>query len=129
MPRSRPPSSGSGAPDRRGPGAGAVWLPHYTADSLPTALLPEVQPVTDSGGSCVWLLTRDNERIAALWPPDYRARFHPLRIYDEKDALVWSEQQRRDVGGGYSSVHVERLPAACRTGPRAWWVRPLQPTG
>lgn len=64
----------------------------------------------------------------ALWYPGYWARFDPVRIYDSRGLLVWSElDPPRDVEGGFVEVFVDRIPEQCRTNdyPYPWWVVPL----
>ncbi len=107
------------------PGAGQVWLPAHGSDTTPRAAI-EATVVGDAEQRCVWLRATDGTRHAVLWPSGYRARFGPVRIYDERDRLVWQESDAvRTVGGGFSTVHVERIPKACRTGDDAWWMAPL----
>jgi hypothetical protein len=80
----------------------------------------------DRTHGCVWLIY-GGSIYAALWPPGYYGRWNPLRLYTKKGRLVWRRGQRYDVGGGFSSVHVDRIKPACRTpGDRsyAWWVVP-----
>jgi hypothetical protein len=79
--------------------------------------------VGDARLGCVWLYdegTRANR--AVLWPKGYRAAFHPVRIYDPDGVIVWREGEQRSLGGGPSPVHVDRIPARCRTGDLAWWL-------
>ena len=117
----RPPTSPRPSPP---PPADVLALPYYSSDSVPAAQIPDVQIVTDPARTCVWLQRANGDRVAALWPQGYRARFAPLRVYDHRDQLVWTELEVRTAGGGLSEVYVERLPEQCRTGRYAWWVAP-----
>jgi len=76
----------------------------------------------DARLGCVWLL-RDGTRYAVLWPSGFRAAFGPVRIYDPDGRVVWREGVEHAIGGGWSTERVERIPAACRTGDTAWWIR------
>lgn len=91
------------------------------------ALWKRADIVTNADRTCVWLLDIDGMKFAALWGPGYYAKFQPLRIFDKSGRELWREGQKRDIGGGFSPVHVDRIPAKCRTGDRAWWVAPLEP--
>lgn len=105
---------------------GALRLPSHESDTVPAAAWDGAAIVSDTNRTCVWLRHPDGKKVAALWPKDYFARFDPLRIFDESGREVWREGQLRDIGGGGSPVHVDRIPSKCRTGDTAWWMAPLE---
>lgn len=121
--------------------ATTATVPRPPATAVPTRQLPDeialpahdgaTPDVAMSGGTlvgdqrlgCVWVV-QGGRRLAALWPPGYRAKFGPVRIYDEAGE-VWREGQVRELGGGVSSV-VDRVPEACRTGTRVLFIKALR---
>lgn len=108
------------------PGDGRFALPSHGSDSGPAALL-EAARFASSAAGCVWLVDRQGQRRAVLFPPRWTAALSPLRLYDAGGREVWREPRVLDVGGGSSPVHVDRIPAACRTGSSAWWLMPFEP--
>jgi hypothetical protein len=104
---------------------GEVALPSWPGDANAAMLVHDASFVGNPASGCVWLVAGGN-RIPALWPPGYRARFDPLRIYDEHDREVWRTGQLTDVGGG-GAGHPELVPPACRDGQRVFWLWPLKP--
>ncbi len=113
------PPSPSPSPDVRG----ELALPtHGSPPDRPAALWPGARLAADASAGCVWLVDDAGTRYAALWPVSWSADLGPLRLYDETGAAVWEGTGSRDISGGFSAVHVDRLPPACRTGERAWWV-------
>ena len=102
--------------------SGGMLLPTHGARDVPSAAL---EATVDSRDSCIWLVDRTLRRIAALWPQGYRAKFAPLRVLDAHGRVVWRQGKWREIGGGFSPVHVDRTPPECRTGDDAWWVAPL----
>lgn len=127
----RPPGSSTrttptSKPDDKLP-PGALTLPTHGSDHYPKSLWSNVDIVTNADHTCVWILGADGDKQAALWWPGYYAMFEPLRILDDSGRELWREGQRRDIGGGGSPVHVDRIPAKCRTGEHAWWMGPLEP--
>jgi hypothetical protein len=69
---------------------------------------------------CVWIV-QGTRRYAAVWPPGFRARFDPVRIYDAEHRLVWREGQVMELGGG-PGPQADRVPPRCRVGEFAVWV-------
>lgn len=109
-----------------------IALPYWSGDAVPAAAL-EVSLSGDAAKGCVWITGAAGDpayRVprATLWPEGYRAEFDPVRIYDEKDQLVWTEgEATKFVSGGMSEGFIERVPAECRkntfsSGSHAWWV-------
>jgi hypothetical protein len=81
----------------------------------------------DEKSGCVWFAESGTDELrAVLWPEGFRAAFDPVRIYNPEGRVVWREGVEMSVSGGPSTVHVDRIPPACRTGDLAWWMpRPL----
>ena len=109
--------------------ADGMALPAYDCpNSHPSALLRGVRIEGDASTGCVWIAYPSGEHRIALWYPGYWARFDPVRIYDTRGRLVWSESDPpRDIGGGFVEVFWDRIPEQCRVDghPRPWWVAPL----
>lgn len=100
-------------------------LPAHDAADVPAGMWRGAALVGDADLGCVWLVEPDGFRSAALWPTTgYTATFEPLQVRAPDGRVVWTEGQVRDVGGGFSPVHVDRIPEHCRTGDRAWWIAP-----
>lgn len=78
----------------------------------------------DEESGCVWLDEPGRgTRWAALWPRGFRAAFNPIRIYTPSGRMIWREGTEMDLSGGPSTVHVDRIPPACRiSDDLAWWV-------
>jgi hypothetical protein len=106
---------------------GAFWLPTYgKVNSYPGMLMHKAGILGDRVHGCVWLTDASGPH-AALWPPGFYGRWNPLRIYNKRGRLVWQRGEHFNIGGGFSSVHVDRIKPACRTpGDKsyAWWVIP-----
>lgn len=101
---------------------GALWLPSHESDHTPAAAWDNAAITGDATAGCVWIKDSDGKRHAALWPHGYYATFTPTRVFNEEGAEVWREGRLKDIGGGGSPVHVDRIPKRCRTGDTAWWV-------
>jgi hypothetical protein len=95
----------------------SVRLPSFDASAgVPASSVTGVGLVGDAERGCVWVVLSDGTRRAALWPEGTSAKFRPTRVYDSSGALMWSEGELRDIGGGWSRGSVsERVPAQCRT--------------
>lgn len=106
---------------------GALKLPSHEPDTVPAAAWNDAAITGDATAGCVWIKGSDGKRYAALWPHGYYAMFTPVRIFNDKGTEVWREGKLKDIGGGGSPVHVERIPKQCRTGDHAWWMAPLTP--
>jgi hypothetical protein len=97
-------------------------LPAYDpSGGVPAAVMESARIVGDESSGCVWLLSKGEQRLAALWYPGTTARFNPLRVFNPDGSLRWTEGQQFDVGGGLSPV-IGDLPPACRIGSEAWMV-------
>jgi hypothetical protein len=105
---------------------GEVLLPSWPGNQNALALVRDARFVGDPATHCVWMVAGTQPRIPVLWPAGYRARFLPLRIYDEQDREVWREGQAKDVGGG-GAGYPERVPPPCRDGKRVFWIWPIRP--
>jgi hypothetical protein len=103
----------------------AFFLPSHGSEEVPARGMSDVNVTVDPSSKCVWIES-EGSRIAALWPAGFYARLEPLRIYNDKQQEVFREGKRRDIGGGPSSVHVDRIPKECRVGATAWWVDRLR---
>ena len=109
-------------------GEGGLKLP--THGSVGGRMLASLtgKVVGDPATGCVWLeLAVDRTRVAALWPPDYRVRFDPVRIYDARGRVVMREGTMHSFGGGHSGEVAHKVPRGCRAGVGAFHVNPLAP--
>lgn len=95
---------------------------HGSPPDRPAALWRGARLEADLQARCLWLVDEAGARHAALWPTGHRADLRRAQVSDEQGRVVWASGAARDISGGYSAVHVERLPPPCRTGERAWWV-------
>jgi hypothetical protein len=102
----------SGRPDLP---PGEVLLPHRQSEASTLIGTTDISIDADPDGPCVWAVNPGGARYATLWPIGYRARFDPLRIYDEKDQEVWREGEPRD-SPGQPLGSVDRVPEPCRVG-------------
>lgn len=120
------PASGAPVPPAASPSRMAatdgIALPTYGDGPVPRMLLRGVRLVGSAERRCVWLLDMDGRKHAALWPPGYRARFDPVRVFNAAGRPVWGEGHEQDIGGGFTTVGVERLAPECRVDNRVWWV-------
>lgn len=101
---------------------GAVMLPFHGSDSVP-AHRWEAAIGGNARRGCVWLDRTDGVRMAVLFPKKgYYALFNPMRVYHRSGREVWRGGEVKDIGGGPSSVYVERLRPECRTGDLVFWL-------
>lgn len=113
----------------------AIVLPTHGTNQVSDVLMPNMGIAGDAQLGCVWLVYTEGpakgDRLTPLWWPGTWARFDPLRIYNHHGVEVWREGQVRDISGGGSSVHAERVPPECHSGDGsgAWWMHPLMPQG
>lgn len=110
-------------------GEGGMKLPSYGDLNRHTFVGPtRAQLGGDPVTGCVWLEAAfEGERMATLWPRDYRVRFDPIRIYDARGRVVMREGVMHDFSGQRSTVAIHKVPRGCRTGERAFHVSPLRP--
>ncbi len=115
-----PPATPQPTPAEQEPGR--LVLPSHDGGALPAMLWEQVAIAGDADLGCVWLHdTVSGDKIAVLWPPGgYTATFGPLKVWAPDGTLEWEQDQRRDVGGGHTTVNVDRIPKPCRTGDQAW---------
>lgn len=104
---------------------------HERGDIVPAGprwSFPNAGIAGDVTSGCVWLLDENDERHNVLWPKSYKARYDPVRIYDEGWTLVWEEDQRLDLDAlpDRSAEYWERVPRECRVSDRDQ-DRPEQP--
>lgn len=109
--------------------ADGMALPAYDCpNSHPDRLLSGVRITGDAARGCVWIVYPNGTQRMALWYPGYWARFDPVRVYDSRGRLVWSElDPPRDIAGGFVEVFLDRIPEQCRVKdyPYPWWVIPF----
>lgn len=104
-------------------------LPAYGPDeSTPRGIAKGVRLSGDLGKRCVRVVLADGNTLAAIWPNGTTAEFGPLRVFDTRGELWWSEGEMRDLGGGQSTGRLNNaIPAECRTGDTAFVVTSVNP--
>lgn len=95
-----------------------IALPTHDG-TTPLALMGAHTVVGSRALGCVWVV-QGGTRHAAIWPPGFRARFDPVRIYDAQHREVWREGQAIELGGGGGNA--APVPGRCRTGDSALWL-------
>lgn len=88
---------------------------------------PGVGVTGDASKQCVWLVFPGiEEPQAALWPTGWRARFDPVRIYNQDHDEVWRAGQLRqhiETPRQLGDEYINRIRPECRVGDKASLVR------
>lgn len=61
-----------------------------------------------NGAVSVWLSRSSGDRLATMWPAEYRARLEPFELLDELGHVLVRAGEQVHLGGGFLPAHDPR---------------------